>query len=229
MYACVTSSADLLRQRRADARRMRPPVREMLLAAFLLVTFTGPVGAAGPFALSSLAFTDGGSMPVSVMWDGGDCRGLNVLPTLTWTNTPTGTQSFALTLSDPDAGNAIPSGWIHWVVYNIPGTVSTLDSSNAGQFAQGATSFSAFGFAKPGYGGPCPPANGLIHHYTFTLFALDVPQLAGQQLSREALFQAMDKHVLASTSLIGLFARQPSASAPNAGIPAGVVQRLGNS
>lgn len=200
----------------------------LALAALLLAAFAGPVGADGPFTLSSPAFIDGGPLPANAMWDGGDCRGLNVQPTVAWSNAPARTRSFALTFSDPDAGQAIPSGWVHWVIYNIPGTTSTLDSSNASQFTQGATSFSAMGFAKPGYGGPCPPADGLVHHYTFTLFALDLPQIAGQQLSREALFQAMDKHVLASTSLVGLFARQPSASAPTAGAAAGFLRRLGD-
>jgi hypothetical protein len=27
------------------------------------------------------------------------------------------------------------------------------------------------------YGGPCPPAGDAPHHYIFTLYALDVPQL----------------------------------------------------
>jgi len=213
--------------RRATSRRGIPALAAFC-AALLLTTFAAPAGAEGPFALSSPAFRDGGPLPANIMWDGGDCRGLNVQPTLTWSNAPAGTRSFALTFSDPDAGQAIPSGWVHWIIYNVPGTTSTLDSNNASQFTQGETSFSAMGFAKPGFGGPCPSPNGLVHHYTFTLFALDLPQVAGQQLSREALFQAMDKHVLASTSLVGLFARQPPASAPAVGAASGVIRRLGD-
>jgi phosphatidylethanolamine-binding protein (PEBP) family uncharacterized protein len=58
-----------------------------------------------------------------------------------------------------------------------------------------------------GYGGPCPPANGQVHHYVFTLYALNVAHLAGQALTRDALRRAMRGYILGTATLIGTFRR----------------------
>src|SRR4029077_21017480 len=92
-----------------------------------------------------------------------------------WTKGPKGTESYALTCYDPDAPTG--SGWWHWVVFKIPANVTSLpkgfkadDASLAG-LVQSRTDF-----AKPGYGGPCPPP-GKPHHYIFTVYALKVKAL----------------------------------------------------
>jgi len=36
-----------------------------------------------------------------------------------------------------------------------------------------------------GWGGPCPPPDGQIHHYIFTLYALSTPNIAGASLTYE--------------------------------------------
>src|SRR6516165_9783100 len=53
-----------------------------------------------------------------------DCKGQNISPALSWSGEPTGTQSFALTMYDPDARAG--AGWWHWSVFNIPATVHAL-------------------------------------------------------------------------------------------------------
>jgi len=55
-------------------------------------------------------------------------------------------------------------------------------------YAQGTNSY---GFI--GYGGPCSPATGQIHHYVFTLYALTIPQVAGQALTYDQLIQAIQR------------------------------------
>ncbi|HXA47188.1 MAG TPA: YbhB/YbcL family Raf kinase inhibitor-like protein [Burkholderiaceae bacterium] len=62
-----------------------------------------------------------------------------------------------------------------------------------------------------GYDGPCPPWNdAIMHHYAFTLYALDISHLpldgkfAGQQVR-----EAMRGHVLAEASLTGLYTLNP--------------------
>lgn len=63
-----------------------------------------------------------------------------------------------------------------------------------------------------GYDGPCPPWNDEIpHRYVFTLFALDVPQLAvPDRFTGADVREAMDGHVLAHASVTGRYTLNPS-------------------
>jgi len=56
------------------------------------------------------------------------CDGEDISPALEWSAAPNGTKSFALIVDDPDAPDpANPQmTWVHWVLYNIPATVSSL-------------------------------------------------------------------------------------------------------
>jgi phosphatidylethanolamine-binding protein (PEBP) family uncharacterized protein len=53
------------------------------------------------------------------------CTGGNMSPPLQWTGAPAGTKSFVVTLFDPDE-HGDPSGWWHWIVYNLPASVDKL-------------------------------------------------------------------------------------------------------
>ena len=58
-----------------------------------------------------------------------------------------------------------------------------------------------------GYDGPCPPWNdSIVHHYHFTVYALDVEQvdLEGSFTGADAL-AAIDGHILAKASHIGTY------------------------
>lgn len=62
-----------------------------------------------------------------------------------------------------------------------------------------------------GYDGPCPPWNdSIIHHYHFTVYALDVATLglSGNFGGPEAL-AAMEGHVLAKGSYVGTYSMNP--------------------
>ena len=63
-----------------------------------------------------------------------------------------------------------------------------------------------------GYDGPCPPWNDeRLHHYVFTLFAIDLPQLAlGVAFSGADARRAMQGHVLAQAALTGVYTLNPS-------------------
>ena len=63
-----------------------------------------------------------------------------------------------------------------------------------------------------GYDGPCPPWNDAIpHRYVFTLFALDVPQLAvPDRFTGADVRRAMDGHVLAHASVTGRYTLNPA-------------------
>lgn len=63
-----------------------------------------------------------------------------------------------------------------------------------------------------GYDGPCPPWNDtIVHHYTFTLYALDTPKLDVQgSLTGPNVVQALkEANVLAQASITGLYSLNP--------------------
>jgi len=64
-----------------------------------------------------------------------------------------------------------------------------------------------------GYDGPCPPWNdSIVHHYVFTLYALDVERapLDGE-FGGAALLEAIEEHTLERASFVGRFAINPDA------------------
>ena len=100
------------------------------------------------------------------------CHGQNISPALSWENAPAGTQAFAVTMYDKDAPTG--SGFWHWVVFNIPASVTEL-KSGAGDPSKGLMPAGAIqsnsDAGTPGYIGPCPPP-GAPHEYLITVFAL---------------------------------------------------------
>ncbi|TLY52482.1 MAG: YbhB/YbcL family Raf kinase inhibitor-like protein, partial [Gammaproteobacteria bacterium] len=95
-----------------------------LLAAHSSAAQTPPVSAAGKFTLSSTDISAGGQIAEQQVFNGFGCKGGNVSPALSWSSPPAGAKSFALLMHDPDAPTG--SGWWHWVLYDIPASVSSL-------------------------------------------------------------------------------------------------------
>ena len=63
------------------------------------------------FALSSPDITEGQQLATAHIFQGFGCEGGNVAPTLSWSGAPEGTESYAITVFDPDAPTG--SGWWH--------------------------------------------------------------------------------------------------------------------
>ncbi|MDB5776836.1 MAG: phospholipid-binding protein [Herbaspirillum sp.] len=63
-----------------------------------------------------------------------------------------------------------------------------------------------------GYDGPCPPWNdALMHHYIFTVYALDLVRLpVDGKFTRADALAAMQGHILAQASLTGLYTLNPA-------------------
>ncbi len=123
--------------------------------------------------------------------------------------------------------------FFHWVLVDIPADRSELlageDSSRvtAGGKPPGKTEFGVRGlnnftdwFATDpdmmgdyaGYDGPCPPWNDeILHHYWFTVFALDVPTLGleGRFGGPEAR-KALEGHILAMGEWVGTYTNNPA-------------------
>jgi len=162
--------------------------------------------------LTSPAFREGQPMPESTVLNGLDCRGPNRSPALQWTNPPAGTQSFVVILDDYEA--RMGDGFIHWAVYNIPGSATGL-AENAGasdpDLPNGGGRHAWNDFLKRNYGGPCPP-EGPPHKYRFTVFALDLPSIddAGTPMTWRKLRVVIHGHVLGQATLTGLYGKEKS-------------------
>lgn len=124
------------------------------------------------------------------------CIGSDINPEIKITDIPQNTESLALIVDDPDAPNGT---FDHWVMWNIP-VVGKIERNTA-PGVQGKN-----GKGENKYTGPCPP-NG-THHYNFKVYALDVKLNLPPDSDKNALLKAMDKHILASGGLIGLFNKQ---------------------
>lgn len=160
------------------------------------------VGAlAAPFTLHSTQFHNAGNLPVE-MGGSGQCPGENVSPQLSWSDAPASTKSFVLLIEDPQGANGL--GMTHFLGYGI-------DRSRH-QFAKGdLTQIAGYipgtnGKNVQGYSGPCPPVNGDIHNYNFTLIATDYnPDVLARGLTKDAIMSQLKGHVLASAGLVGQF------------------------
>jgi len=78
---------------------------------------------------------------------------------------------------DPDAPTG--SGWWHWSVVNIPASVHSLATNagtTSGQNLPAGAQQGRTDFAKPGYGGACPPP-GQTHRYRFKVWALKIDRI----------------------------------------------------
>jgi hypothetical protein len=122
----------------------------------------------GKFTLTSTDVRAGKPIP-DPFW-GCDDAGLS--PQLSWRGAPAGTQSFAVTLFDPDAPTG--SGFWHWQAWDLPATTTSLPTGAA--LPAGAVSGDNDG-GGVGYTGPCPPTGDVTHHYVFTVIALSIPTL----------------------------------------------------
>lgn len=154
--------------------------------------------AALTFVVSSTTFKPNATMPKKTVYNRSGCTGANVSPELHWQNAPKGARSFAIVMHDPDA--PAPGGWYHWVAYNLPPATHRLaESAPLPDRELGMTSWGA-----AAYGGPCPPP-GKVHHYVTTVYALDVPSIAGRHLTGPQVEAAVANHTLAKAEVIGLY------------------------
>jgi len=153
----------------------------------------------GDFRLSSDAFGPNEEIPAIHT-----CDGQNSSPPLTWPDPPSGTQSFALIMDDPDAPGAV---FTHWVLFDLPPDtralgigVETTERPSVGG-AQGGNDAGGIG-----YTGPCPPPDG-PHRYRFSLYALDALLELGPGASKEDVLNAMQGHILVEAQLMGSYGR----------------------
>ena len=122
----------------------------------------------------------------------------------------------------------------HWVLVDIS---TDLDGFDEGEFSEGVTPHGKEGpdaehgtrtgindytnwFADDpemqgdyfGYDGPCPPWNdSIVHHYHFTLYALDVAECpVDGKFTGDDVLDAIDDHVLDQARITGLYSMNPN-------------------
>jgi Raf kinase inhibitor-like YbhB/YbcL family protein len=135
------------------------------------------------------------------------CDGADISPALVWTNVPEGTKSLVLIVDDPDAPDpANPKmTWVHWVLYNIPVSASSLPEKTEKADLPEGTLEGLNDWSKTGYGGPCPPIGK--HRYFHKLYALDVVLPDLESPTKAKLEKAMEGHILEKAELVGLYQR----------------------
>ena len=155
------------------------------------------------FSLTSTDMTDGA--PLAAAQYGADAGGADVSPQLSWSGFPAETQSFALTVYDPDAPTG--SGFWHWAVANLPASVTEL--------ASGIDTLPAGSLVLPNelrltsFIGAGPPPGTGTHRYQFIVHAVDVPTLGLDSQSTPAVlgfnlhFHTLARAVLEATGVAG--------------------------
>ena len=174
-------------------------------AAVLANAITALQGAGPPLDVTTTSFTPSprdtvpGTLDDKYTADGG-----NISPSISWTRGPAGTQYYALLMEGVDVVDGHPV--MHWVMYNIPSTVTTVPEHVPAEMRlengalKGAMQVKLQG--SPGYYGPHAPS-GATRWYHFEVFALDTRlNLDPASADRQAVVNAMKNHVLTSGEVI---------------------------
>jgi Raf kinase inhibitor-like YbhB/YbcL family protein len=120
----------------------------------------------------------------------------------------------------------------HWLLANIPASMTEITEGafSDGITTRGKTRTSPIDSAQQGlnnftdwfagdekmeglyhgYDGPCPPWNdSIIHHYIFTLYALDSDLKLSEHFNGQELLQAMEGHIIDRASITGIYSLNP--------------------
>lgn len=172
--------------------------RNVFLATLMASALAAPAIADG-FTLTSPDIAEGQQLSTDFVFQGFGCEGANVAPTLEWSGAPEGTESFAVTVYDPDAPTG--SGWWHWFVFNIPADVTSLPGAGEVQGVELTNDYGATGF-----GGACPPP-GEVHRYEFTVHALGTMLEIDNSVSNALAGFMVNANSIASSSITAVYNR----------------------
>ena len=119
------------------------------------------------FALTSDDVTDGQALGDLHVQSEGDTS-----PHLRWEAGPEGTRSYVVSCFDPDAPT--PSGFWHWVLVDVPASVTELATGAGGEGASlpGDAFHVRNDGGVEGYMGAAPPPGDQVHRYYFVVHAV---------------------------------------------------------
>jgi Raf kinase inhibitor-like YbhB/YbcL family protein len=218
--ACSTGRKSLLSSLRSTgaAPQLRPVAAKKKPGSHLVLLFTwffailssiyaidtmSEGGQNMSLTLKSHDFIDQGEIPKRCT-----CQGDDASPALSWSGVPAKAKSLVLIVDDPDAPDpANPKmTWVHWVLYNIPPTVSELPPAVAVSHLPAGSRQGINDWKRTGYGGPCPPIGR--HRYFHKLYALDIELPDLNQPTKAQLETAMKGHIIEQVELIGTYQKQ---------------------
>jgi Raf kinase inhibitor-like YbhB/YbcL family protein len=111
-------------------------------------------------------------------------------------------------MEDSDAVAIVGYPYVHWNVFNIPASVREI-SENATLHAMPLGSIEGVNAdGVPKYAGPCPPQATGIHHYHFSLYALNKETLTintGRTWQRSEFEQKFASEIITKTEISGLY------------------------
>ncbi len=149
--------------------------------------------------LKSPAFKHG--KPIPRKYSG---EGENISPPLHFEGTNNNIKSYVVFCHDPDAPMIKPNhyGFVHWVMYNIPGDITTLEEKEKA-YTQGVNDAN-----RVGYIGPMPPKKHGKHHYFFVLIALKRQVKLEKGLSLTEVLKAVEPYTIGVARLLGTYKRK---------------------
>jgi Raf kinase inhibitor-like YbhB/YbcL family protein len=159
------------------------------------------------FAVTSTDVTDGAPLPLAHAHS--SAGGGDLSPQLSWSGFPAETQSFGITCFDPDAPTG--SGFWHWVLVDIPASVTELATGAASGDLSGLPAGAyhvSCDWGTKNFGGAAPPPGDRQHRYVFVVHALDVPKLEiNDSVSPAVVGFNLAFHTLARAVIRGTYQR----------------------
>ena len=141
------------------------------------------------FRVVSDDVSDGGTFAATQF--GAGAGGGDISPHLSWEGAPAGTQSYAVTIYDPDAPTG--SGFWHWAVANLSATVTSLPSgagSAGGSLPRGALTLPNE-LREAAFTGAAPPDGTGVHRYFIVVDPQATPAVLGFTLHFHTLGRAI--------------------------------------
>src|SRR2546423_5786839 len=139
---------------------------------------------AASFSLTSSDLKEGEKLAMPQVSGIFGAGGQDVSPQLSWSGFPSGTQSFVVTMCDPEAPTV--TGFWHWAVVNIPGNVTELPAGAGDESGSGLPegAFQLKNDARMAcYVGAGPPEGHGRHRYIFAALALEAERV---EIDKEA-------------------------------------------